>query len=110
MQEVRTLSWILYALDGASGSNGANCNAISEVADGINHAVPTQKEMNESLKWLSQNKLATKVGSYYMVTNEGKRLLTNARMHSDTVSGVWKALTFQIEKIYGDPTADHLAR
>ena len=100
MQEPRTISWIFYALNGASGNCGAKCRSISDVADGINHAVPTQQEMNESLKWLCQNNLAIKVGSHYTVTTEGKALLSNARMRSDTVSGVWSALTVQIEKVH----------
>jgi hypothetical protein len=90
MQEARTLSWILYALDGASANEGAKCRDISLVADGINHAVPSQKEMNESLKWLCQNNLAMKVGSFYKVTDDGKLFLSNARSSSTTIAGVWQ--------------------
>ena len=97
MQEARTLSWILYALDGASANEGAKCRDISLVADGINHAVPSQKEMNESLKWLCQNKLAVKVGSFYKVTDDGKLFLSNAHSSSATITGVWQALTLQVE-------------
>ena len=97
MQEARTISWILYALEGASSNEGAKCRDISLVADGINHAVPTQKEMSESLKWLCQNNLAVKVGSFYRVTDDGKLFLSSARSTSATIAGVWHALTLQID-------------
>ena len=42
------------------------------VADGINHAVPTQKEFQTSFSWLTKNGLVEKKSKKYSLTADGK--------------------------------------
>ena len=53
MTEDEIYSWIFLAVGMASEIEPCNINGISMIADGINHAVPTQKELRNSLSWLS---------------------------------------------------------
>ncbi|MBK6840046.1 MAG: hypothetical protein IPG90_18650 [Bacteroidetes bacterium] len=46
-------------------------NGISSVADGINHAVPTHKELQTSIAWLIKNGLIVKQGRNYELTTRG---------------------------------------
>lgn len=93
MEEARTYAWILYALEGASQTGPARFSGISMVADGINHAVPTQKEMQSSLKWLMENGMVQKNGSGYQLTEKGVAAVSSAREGRATISQVWAALT-----------------
>ena len=93
MDEARTTAWIMYALALASQREPANFAAISSVADGINHAVPTHKELKSSLNWLIANGMAQKLGSGYMLTPRGSELIDSARVERNTTSQVWSALT-----------------
>ena len=93
MDEARTYAWIMYALAGASQTTPANIAAVSQIADGINHAVPTSKEMQSSLKWLIENGLAQKQGSAYFLTDKGNTVMASARTGHNTISQVWASLT-----------------
>jgi len=93
MNETRTKAWIMYALAMASENGAVSFASISQVADGINHAVPTQKEMQESLSWLVANNMVLKLGSKYQLTEEGAELITLIRVHNNTISSVWISLT-----------------
>lgn len=93
MDEARTYAWLMYALAGASQNKPANFAAISQVADGINHAVPTHKEMQSSLKWLMACGLVHKQGSGYLLTEQGSTVMASARIGHNTVSKVSASLT-----------------
>lgn len=71
MDEAQTYALVMYSLVGASQSTPASFSAISQVADGINHAVPTHKEIQWSLKWLMGNGIVQKQGSGYLLTEMG---------------------------------------
>jgi hypothetical protein len=45
MNEEQTISWIFLAIAIGSKNSSININGISQIADGINHAIPTHKEM-----------------------------------------------------------------
>jgi len=93
MDEARICAWLMYALAGASQNEPANFAAISQVADGISHAVPTHKEMQSSQKWLMAYGLAQKQGSGYLLTEKGAAVMASARAEHSTVSKVWASLT-----------------
>lgn len=93
MDEARTYAWLMYALAGASQNEPANFAAISQVADGINHAVPTHKEMQSSLKWLMACDLVKKQESGYLLTEKGAAVMASARAEHNTVSKIWACLT-----------------
>ena len=92
MDEARTISWIMYALGLASQREPANFSAISMVADGINHAEPTHKELQSSLRWLVANSLVRKQSSHYSLTEQGMAVMETAHKQADTTFQVWAAL------------------
>ena len=72
MTDIQTISWISLATALLKNTKPTNFNGISEVADGINHAVPTPKELQTSISWLTRNKLIIKEGKNYELTSKGK--------------------------------------
>ena len=75
MNESTTISWIFLATAFASEQEPANFESILQIADGINHAVPTHKELQTSLDWLTKNGLVEKSGKKYQLTNSGTELI-----------------------------------
>jgi hypothetical protein len=49
MTDARTFAWILLSVR----QQGSTRREISEMADAIDHAVPTHREMEASLRWFS---------------------------------------------------------
>jgi hypothetical protein len=96
MDEPRTLAWIMYAIALASQKEPANFAAISEIADGINHAVPTHKELQTSIRWLQANGMAQKHASGYILSNQGLEVMASIRQRHSTASQVWSALTMAL--------------
>ena len=72
MTEDQITSWIFLATAVASQVEPANFNSISEIADGINQAIPTDQELQSSLNWLTRNGLVTKTDRKYTLTEKGK--------------------------------------
>jgi predicted transcriptional regulator len=72
MDNFQTISWIFLATALASNRRPTNINGISSVADGINHAIPTQKELQNSISWLIKQGLILKQGKIYELTSDGK--------------------------------------
>jgi hypothetical protein len=97
MTEEQTVAWIFYAVAGASGQEPADFRSISMVADGINHAVPTHKELQGSLSWLHEAQLVNRASTGYMLTPQGQEVMKSAQAKSNTTMGVWKELTRQLE-------------
>jgi len=82
-------AWIFLATALASGTEPTNMNGISMVADGINHAVPTHKELQTSLSWLTKQGLVVKQERKYLLTVKGKQEYENA---SQNTKILWKIL------------------
>jgi len=96
MTLAQTYSWIFYAIGLASKDGAAKHSAIEEVADGINHAVPTQKEIRSSITWLVSESLVMKEGKGYILSQTGKDLLKSSSANVGTAMGVWEKLEKQI--------------
>ena len=104
MTLAQTYSWLFYALALASRREPVECKDIEQVADAINHAVPTQKEMKESLAWLIRAGLAIKEGKAYSLADRGVALLNSHTNKVHTTMGVWKS----IEKHFEDCGVDNV--
>ena len=78
MNTQETISWIFLATALASKSDSADFNSISAIADGINHAVPTHKELQTSMTWLTHNRLVVKTGNKYKLTPKGESVYVEA--------------------------------
>jgi hypothetical protein len=98
MDEATEVSWIFMAIGYASETEPADFASISLVADGINHAVPTHKEMQTSLAFLLKKSLILKQGKKYSLSKTGATLLADARAESKTLFEVWDALKIQLKK------------
>lgn len=72
MTNDKTISWIFLSLALASQTGPADFSSISSIADGIDHAIPTHKELQTSLTWLTNNRLVIKIGNKYSLTDLGK--------------------------------------
>jgi hypothetical protein len=85
MTDHQTISWIFLATAMASQNEPADFNSISNMADGINHAVPTHKELQTSLTWLTSNGLVMKIGNKYCLTEKGKMDYETASKQTSTL-------------------------
>jgi hypothetical protein len=91
-QDERTISWIYLAVSMASEHELADFNSISLLADGINHAIPTHKEMQTSISWLTHKGLVTKIGNKYKLTPKGKEDFQIASKETNNLFGIWNKL------------------
>ena len=62
MKDSQVISWIFLAIAMASQKGASDIKGISIIADGINHAVPTQKELQMSIRFLTDKKLILQEG------------------------------------------------
>ena len=92
MSNEKVYSWIFLAIGLASSETPAKINGIIGVADGINHAVPTHKELQKSFSWLLKHKLIQKEGKHYSLTLEGLMLFKKASEMSDNLFQNWDYL------------------
>jgi hypothetical protein len=72
MTEARTYAWIFCAASAIPIDQPGKYRDIEAVADGINHAVPTQKEMDASISWSESKGLLQRSGKKIQLTEEGR--------------------------------------
>nr|WP_315149342.1 hypothetical protein [uncultured Flavobacterium sp.] len=72
LTEIQIISWIFLAVAIATSTKPTDIKGISSVADGINHAIPTQKELEMSIAWLIKKGFILKQGKNYELTFKGK--------------------------------------
>jgi hypothetical protein len=99
--EPRTVAWILYAVAIAAGRAPAALTDISTAADAVNHAVPTHRELSNSLEWLVARGLVESAGRFHRLTPAGRALFEQSQESTSTVSQVWANLARGIQSISG---------
>lgn len=92
MTDSEVISWIFLAISLASEKEPADLNAISMIADGINHSVPTDKELKLSLHCLLKEGLISKQGKKYTLTENGKTKFENASQTTSVLLKIWDIL------------------
>jgi len=92
MDEIKTISWIFLAISLASEVTPAKLDSISTIADGINHAVPTQKELQNSIRWLTSKNLVVKESGKYFLSENGKKIIERAKSEPTVLLSIWKDL------------------
>ena len=102
MTTAQTYAWILYATALASTKEPRVIKEIEHAADAINHAVPTQKEMSESIRWLREKDLIEKSGKKLSLTSAGNALLGKIRSKPGNLMTAWKRITQELQKIGAD--------
>jgi predicted transcriptional regulator len=90
MTDKQTISWIFLATALATNTKPTNISGISSVADGINHAIPTQKELQTSISWLIRNELIIKQGKNYELTSKGKSEYEIASNKTVILMKIWE--------------------
>ncbi|MES2617399.1 MAG: hypothetical protein V4613_05945 [Bacteroidota bacterium] len=101
MTNEQTISWIFLATALATNTKPSDINGISLVADGINHAVPTQKELQTSISWLTKRGLIIKQGKSYELTANGKFEYETVSKNTDKLLAIWKNLEIKFNS-YAD--------
>lgn len=98
MTDCQTKSWIFLSTAIASQIEPADFNSISNIADGINHAIPTHKELQSSLSWLTVAGLVTRKGNKYSLTEKGKMDYETASRQSSGILKIWEYLETDLLK------------
>lgn len=97
MTHDETVAWIFLSTALATRTEPTNMIGISMVADGINHAVPTQKEFQTSFSWLTKNGLVEKKGKKYSLTADGKTEFDKASQNTGNLLEIWQNLEKEIK-------------
>ena len=97
MTDIQTAAWIFLATALASNIKPADISGISSVADGINHAFPTQKELQKSISWLIRKSLIVKEGEYYELTSKGKLEYEKAYSGTQAIMEIWKTIELNFD-------------
>jgi predicted transcriptional regulator len=84
VDEARTHAWIFLSLS----EQPASLTDIIAMADGINHAIPTQRELRQSFRWLEDRGLMRKEGKRYSLTVTGIALRRDAS--SSMIMKTWE--------------------
>ena len=74
-------------------SDGVSLLDIEAVADGINHAVPTQKELSSSLNWTESKGLIERVGKKIFLTDRGRAFAARLTEKPGSVMKTWDRIT-----------------
>ena len=97
MTHDETVAWIFLSTALATRTEPTNMSGISMVADGINHAVPTQKEFQTSFSFLTRKGLVEKKGKNYSLTVDGKKEFDEASQNTEILLEIWQNLEEKIK-------------
>ena len=95
MTDAQTFSWILLSVD----EQGSTRRQISEMADAINHAVPTHREMETSLRWLQERGFIGEDGSRWALTDTGAALIARFRSPTRPIMQTWHAVSDAVQEM-----------
>lgn len=95
MTDAQVYSWILLSVY----EHGCTRRQISELADGINHAVPTHREMEMSLRWLQERGFIREDGSRFALTATGVAFLARFRSPTRPIMQTWHAVADSIQEM-----------
>ncbi|HEY3405201.1 MAG TPA: hypothetical protein VGK59_17575 [Ohtaekwangia sp.] len=98
MTTEQTACWIFLATAVASENDAAEVASISSAADMINHAVPTQEELQTSLAWLTEKGIILQEGNAYRLTPKGKADYKQASKKTTRMSRIWENLENIVKK------------
>ena len=90
MSESQIISWIFLATAIASQVQPTNVKGISLAADGINHSVPTENEIRNSLTWLINKDFISKESKKYCLTPKGILEYKFVTKEKDSILNIWK--------------------
>jgi hypothetical protein len=106
MTEAQTYSWIFYATSLIAQKEPVKIREIESVADGINHAIPTQKEISNSIRWLQSKDLVSKEGKKLILTQAGSDLISKLTEKHSTTMKAWDSITSELHRMGVDNTTN----
>jgi hypothetical protein len=89
LKDSEIISLIFLALAMASEKEPTDMNGIKMIADGINHAIPNDDEMQISITWLLNKKLINREGKKYSLTEQGETIYKKAVNNETTLIKIW---------------------
>lgn len=101
MDNSKTTSWIFLAIALSSDKSPVDFKGISQVADGINHAVTGHKEIQDSVSWLLRQDFIIKIGNKYSLSVFGKGLMNDSKIDTKTILNIWENIKNKLDK-YND--------
>jgi predicted transcriptional regulator len=96
MNDLNIISLIFLSIAIGSQHEPIKFNEISMIADGINHSVPNEKEINQSISYLLKIDLINKNAKRYLLSEKGKLLHTKSQNDNNNLLSIWKNLESQI--------------
>ncbi len=96
MNDYQIISWIFLSVALASQKEPTDYNGISIIADGINHSIPNEKEIRQSIIYLLNNNLISQIGKKYILSDEGNLLYQKAREGKKPLLSIWKHLEIEL--------------
>jgi hypothetical protein len=87
--DYHTISWIFLSIAIGSQTEPIKFNEISMIADGINHSIPSEKEIRYSIIYLLKNKYIIKIEKKYSLTDKGLFLYHNSILENKTLLKIW---------------------
>jgi hypothetical protein len=100
MRDTKTISWIFLAVANASEEAPADYKCLIEAADAINHAIPTNRELQDSIDWLLRNDLILIEESKYALSKTGSRLLLYSKGKTKTFRETLDKLNVKLQTDY----------
>lgn len=102
MTEAQTYAWIFYAVSAAANKDGLKIRDIEAVADGINHAIPTPKEIAASLSWAESKGLIERVGKKVFLTEAGRTFAVRFSEKPRSVMNTWDHISAAFTEMGAD--------
>ncbi|HEX2936712.1 MAG TPA: hypothetical protein VHO72_15260 [Bacteroidales bacterium] len=75
---------------------------MAEIADGINHAIPTQQEMQDSVSWLLNKGLIVPLADKYSLSGTGRKIMVDVASQTHILSKMWKILENEFQHLKGN--------
>ena len=107
MTQERLLSWIFYSVALATELDHAGYSEISIIADGINNTAPSNRELKDSVEWLTKNGFIEGKRNDYKLTIKGREIYERATRETKLMPEVWNNLERRIDehlKNYAPPS------
>ncbi len=98
MTDSETFAWILLSVP----ERGGKLQDLIVMADAINHAIPTHRELQRSLGWLKSHGFVVKEGRNFLLTELGTDLLARAKSTKQTMMRTWDMVTAELDSLAGE--------
>jgi hypothetical protein len=95
MTPATTRAWILLSVP----DTGGQLDKVIGMADALNHAIPTDLELRDSLGWLRSAGLIQKEGNIFLRTPDGNRLVSQHQSKHRAVFKLWDAVAESLEQL-----------